>query len=236
MPIFRYRGNILGPGVPENEPPKRGLSKFFFVFYRDFFNLAKLSMLFALFCLPVFTIPAAITAMCKITFKMACNKPYFLRVDFWETFKTEFWRSLVYGWLLIVGIALCVACIYASVIQVNDFAFLYVPLVVSSIVVVLLIMTSFYLFVMFAAIDLPAKQALKNAVLLSLSYQPYNIAALGIIAALSYLVIYLLPVSVVLLPLFLFAFMNYIATFCASSGLEKYVICSGDKKTARQVV
>jgi uncharacterized membrane protein YesL len=43
-----------GPGVPKDAPPKPGLIVFFEIFFRKFWHLVKLNMLFFLFNLPAF--------------------------------------------------------------------------------------------------------------------------------------------------------------------------------------
>jgi len=224
MPLIRYRGDEPGPGVPEDAAPKEGAALFFDILYRDFFNLVKLSLLLTLFCLPIITIPPAITAASKIAFKMSRYEHFFLWQDFWETFKKEFTRSLGLGWLLIAGIILTITSSYFSVLQVKTNSFLYIPLVISSISAALLMMTGFYLFPMISSIDISLKSVLKNAVLLALLHQPYNLLTMLIIAGLSYLILYLFPFSAITLPLFFFGFFCFLMTFCAASGIKKYVL------------
>ena len=223
MPIFRFRDKP-GKGVDENAPPKTGLALFFDVLFRNFFDFMKLSLLFTLFCIPVITIPAALTAMSKIAFLMSRDQHYFLWMDFRDTFKKEFVSSTLIGWLYFAALALSGASTYTSAIQAENNNFLYVPLLIGSVSFILLVMTGFYIFPLLAAIDLTPSQAAKNAFLLAILYQPYNFVTLIIFAVLVFLLVIFTPFTLILWPLFFFMFLSFMTTFCANAGITKYVL------------
>ena len=223
MPIFRFRDKP-GKGVPEDAPPKTGLALFFDALFRNFFDFIKLSLLFTLFCLPVITIPAAMTALSKIAFLMSRDEHYFLWMDFRDAFKKEFVHSTILGWLYFAALGLTAASTYVSATQAENNVFLYVPLVLASVAFILLLLTGFYIFPMLAAIDLTPVQAAKNAFLLAILYQPYNILTLILVVVINYLLLNFLPFSLILWPLFFFMFLCFLTTFCANAGISKYVL------------
>lgn len=100
-----------GPGIPKDAPPKKGLRLFFDVLTREFFELVKLNLLYLLFCIPIVTIPAATTALCRITLTMIRDQNHFLWNDFFTAFKREFKWSTLFGLPLLLLTALCNAAL-----------------------------------------------------------------------------------------------------------------------------
>lgn len=224
MNFFRYTGNDPGSGSRRPDPPPRGLPRFFFILFYQFFNLAKLSLIFTLFCLPLLTIPAALTAMSKVSYLIVHDEIVSLWADFIETFRKEIWRSTLWGWLLLAGIGITASSAFVAWSQMQTIPFMLLSMLASAACALLLVIAGFYLFIMLAIIDLPGWQILKNAFLLAILYQPFNLAALGVIGALLYPVIRYLPLTIIFLPLLFFALLNFIAVFCASSGIKRFVL------------
>ena len=62
------------PGIAKDAPQKKGFARYFEILWREFFPLIKLNLLFIISCLPIVTIPAALTAMNRITVTMVRDR------------------------------------------------------------------------------------------------------------------------------------------------------------------
>lgn len=212
-----------GKGIPKDAPKKRGLALFFSILGREFWNLVKLNLLFVLSCLPVITIPAAITAMSRITLAMCEDSPYFLREDYWAVFKREFGRALGMGAIYAAWIALSVisGLMYLSAAEGQSFYWVLVAVCLLSLL--LAVMSAFFTFPMLARVQLSFGDILRNALILSGGQLQYNLPTAILLGA-AYLgainyVLFLIPIFL----LIFFSLTNFIATFCAYPGLKSYV-------------
>lgn len=224
MGFFKDRYSRPGPGIPKDAPKKKGLALFFEILVREAFELIKLNLLFLLFCVPVVTIPAAITAMSRVTGKMVRDENHYLWEDFWGTFKKEFVPATLGGWLLLIVIVLSVVGILFYSGGVSMSGIFMLPLVVTVAVGLVTLMASFYFFPMLALVDLPLKQLLKNALLLSVVCPLPNLLAAVIFILSMYFMIGLLFFAVPIILFLVCALLNFICTFAAYGGLCKFVI------------
>jgi len=206
--------------IDVNAPPKQGLALFFSVLRNEFWELIKLNLVFIIFCLPAVTIPAAITAMSKITIKMLMDQPVYVFSEFLSSFKAEWKRATIVG---AIYFPLLAATLYGQYIYLNimENFILYAASIFLSII---LITAGFYIFPMIAVLDTDLKGVLKNAVLLVFIRAPHNVLALIAAAALALFVLVFFPLSSLLVILILFSLTNLITTFCAYTGIKKFVI------------
>ena len=82
------------PDLERSAIRKRGFVGYMDMLWREFFELLKLNLLFVLSCVPIITIPAALTAMHRITSVMVRDENHFLWPDYWKAFRRDFWKSL----------------------------------------------------------------------------------------------------------------------------------------------
>lgn len=224
MGIFSSNYNRPGPGIPKNAPQKKGIALFFEIFFREFFELIKLNLLFFLFCIPIITIPAACTAMSKLTVTMVRDQNHFLWTDFWAAFKADFGKSLGAGALIFFGIGAGAFGTWFYSKLISSSIFFYLPLGLSVLIVLVLTIMGFYVFPMLALVDLPLKKIIRNAFLLTFVCFHYNLLTVAIVGVLSFLAFGFFPLTLPLFPIFWFAPVNFITTFCAYYGIRKYVI------------
>lgn len=212
-----------GHGIEKDTPPKKGLALFFSILGREFWSLIKLNLLFVVTCLPVVTIPAAITAMSRITLAMCEDKPYFLREDYWDVFRREFGRSLGMGAIFAAWGALSVVSgtMYLSATDSAGYYWILVALCILS--ALLCAMSALSAFPMLARVSLSFGDILRNSVILAVAQPQYNLPAVLLtgamwFAAVNYM-LYLIPLFVLLF----FSLTNLIATFAAYPGLKNHV-------------
>jgi len=205
--------------IDKDTPPKQGLALFFDVFSREFWELCKLNLIFVLFSLPIVTIPAATTAMCKVTMFMLLDKPIFVFSDFLSAFKAEWKRSTLVG---IVYFPLLLGTMFGLYFYLNT---MEVMLFFASLVAfIILTVSGFYLFPMLAALDIGMKGVLTNSLLLVFMRLPQNIVALLAIGFISLCILAAFPVSIIIVLVISIAISNLISTFCAYTGFKKFVI------------
>lgn len=133
---------------------------------REFVSLLTLNLIFIVSCIPIVTIPAAITSMSRITGMMVQDQNYYLWGDYWKTFKREFLRSLAGG--LIFGIAL-VLFLFAGLVYYSMFGRSTLFVIIAGFtacLVILVYMASVYYWTMTAFVNLTVKQLLKNSLIM----------------------------------------------------------------------
>ena len=149
-------------------------SKFMEIFGR-ITDLILLNLLFLLTCLPIFTIGAATTALYDVCFRLMREECSGILKAYFRAFKDNF-RQGTLIWLLL-ALILCPALFYFYVLFSLDsllryLGFLFVILALLS------AMTASYVFPWISQFENTTAQALKNALILSLSRLPRTICVL----------------------------------------------------------
>ena len=132
------------------------------VFLRELVNLISLNLIFLVTCIPVITIPAAVTAMNRITGTIVQDQNYFLWPDYWKTFRQKFGRALQGG--LVFGLV-TLLFVVAGVVYYLMFGKSLLFILILAVVVCFLIviyMTSTYYWTTLAFTDLPFSVLLKR--------------------------------------------------------------------------
>ena len=213
-----------GKGVDKNGPQKKRFFHFFELYFRKFWKLITLNMLYVLFCIPIVTIGPATAAMTYILKNYTMERPVFLWSEFWEAFKKNwkqgFLMGLIDAVLFIVSIVSC-RFYYASV-ETNSF--FYVPLVLVLSLTFVALLASMYMFIMIPILDMKFKPMLKNALLLSVLGIKTNILTALFVAALSILMFLFFPITLLVALVLFFSTVWFIMTFNSFQYVEKYII------------
>ena len=222
------------PGIAKDAPKKKGFALFGEIIWREFWSLLMLNLLFIVSCIPIVTIPAAITAMNRITVTMVRDKNFFLLGDYWKAFKRDFGKSFLGG--LILGIALVLFGIstwfYYMLSQTNGTLFL----ILAGCSLCLLLTAYFvcvYFFPMLAMVDLKLKPLLINSCVLSYSCIKRTLPAALISLGLLLACIGLLPYSMIYIAVILFSLNSLISNFFIVKVIEEHVL--GIKEPALEV-
>ena len=192
------------PDLERSAIRKRGFVGYMDMLWREFFELLKLNLLFVLSCVPIITIPAALTAMHRITSVMVRDENHFLWPDYWKAFRRDFWKSLGGGAAIAAVMALFVlsTVFYYNLMQVNKVFVLLAGF--AACVVLLTLCVSFYFFPMLAMVDLPLG-ALLFVLLIGLG-------------------VGLLPYSFIFAALIMFSFVASITTYLTYPAIEARVM------------
>jgi len=216
---------ILSEPAPKEDfikPPSQGIRRLFDVVRRDFLKIVLLNLLFLLFCIPLFTIPAAVTAMSKVTMTMFKNPCYYLWEEFITAFKKEFWKATLAGILYYGAISLVLVAFKVYENMALNTPLLYIAVAFSAVCLLLLIFSGFYLFPTIANLNISLFASIKNSVSLAVLCPLRNSVTLVSILVLCLVLENVLPMSLLLVLLIVPAIFNLITTYCASKGIEKY--------------
>ncbi len=139
-------------------------------------DLVGLNLLAILFCIPIITIGASITAVYGCIFRIQEKREGYLTKDFWKLFKECFRSSTI---IYLVGVAV-VAMLYLDyqIFATDSRLDILQVLVVAGGILVAEIFT--YAFPMECYFENSLKATVKNALLLGISNIPYTLLMLGI--------------------------------------------------------
>ena len=139
-------------------------------------DLVGLNLLAILFCIPIITIGASITAVYGCIFRIQEKREGYLTKDFWKLFKECFRSSTI---IYLVGVAV-VAMLYLDyqIFATDSRLDILQVLVVAGGILVAEIFT--YAFPMESYFENSLKATIKNALLLGISNIPYTLLMLGI--------------------------------------------------------
>ena len=206
----------------EDEKLEFGWKNLFVTLWREIFTLMRANIFFLLFCLPVVTVPPALTALHGICVDAILGKKCAVFQTYLQTVRDQFLPS--WGLFLVLGVVEVVSVI-ASVFyfRLGGWVFGLLGLLAAAIGVIgLLMIPSAY--TMLARVDLSLGKVLKNALLLSFLNLKFGIcggvltAALAIIQLLFWL--YLIPL---ILAIGL-ALIVYFAVYFSLYGLQTFVL------------
>lgn len=214
-----------GKGVRKNELPKSRFVHFFELFFRKFWKLVQVNLLYILFCIPMVTIGPATAGLIYVLRNMANEQPIFLFSDFWDAFKNNWKQSFVYSLLIAACAVLITIATSFYFANVGDYIWMYLPIAFSLFMGLMLILMSFYAMLMIVTLDLPLRSILKNAAILAILCLKANLFTLLSIAALIVVSYGFFPFLGALLSLFLTpALCGFIICYNSYPGIKKYAI------------
>ncbi len=224
MRLFAARSIPEHREIDKNAPPKTGAALFFDVFGREWWELAKLNLMIVIFSLPLITIPATIVAAMRITTTMIRDENHYLWRDFWETFRAEFVRASLLGWVTMAGAALGVAAVVMYGRAIGDEPLLATAAVISAFGTLLVVLIGSHIATMLVLTDLATIQIIKNACLLAVVWFIPGLVGVFVCAAIWILHIVAYPISVFIPATFGFSFCVFVMTFQSQRALMKYVV------------
>lgn len=221
-----------GKGVNKDEPQKPRFLFFWELYFRKFWKLIQLNLLFLAFSLLIVTIGPATAGMTYVLRSMANEQPVFLFSDFWDGFKNNLKQSLIYSVICVVGIIVITTSwrFYHANLDVSPF--MYIPLGLCVMLALLFIFVSFYAFLMIVTIDLPLSAILKNCMILSIVCLKTNLITLFFVALILFAVYLFLPISSLLIVLLIPSTIGFIISFNCFKEIKKYIIDPFNNKQA----
>ncbi len=213
-----------GRGVDKNAPEKKRIFFFFELYFRKFWKLVTLNLIFVLFCIPVVTIGPAIAAMSKVLRDFANEKPVFLWSDFVEAFKKNWKQGLIMSIIDAVAFVLIVVSFMFYSHQAATNMIFYIPLFLVVLIAFLGIMLNYYIFLMIPTLDMKLKDMLRNAFLLSILGIKTNLCTLFFTLVFTFACCYFFVFSLLIGIVLYFATYGFIVVFNSYQYIEKYII------------
>ena len=207
MGLFSINYNKPGPGVSKDAPVKKPFFRFWEVYFRKFFDLIKLNMLFAiptavtivlvfafgffisginqslsfLGYLPFVLLSPFVAGLTFVCRNYAREEHAFILSDFWDAVKNNWKQFLINGLICYVFYMLMSVAISFYSTQVQQNSLLYVPLVVCLVLAFLFICAQFYIPVMILTFDLSLSKIYKNALIFAIIGLWRNLMLIAII-------------------------------------------------------
>lgn len=195
----RYRRE--GAGLPA---PESGWSRVGLMAVTHFWKLIRANLLFVLFSLPIVTLPAALTALDRVCVVIYRKGNIFLWEEFWKEFKRSLGRTILPG--LGFGLLLYGGYFFMSLgngnLQAGFVAVIFWSLGILMAAVAIIL--GEYFFVLVAVLDIDNPGAFKNALILWLARPSSGLITLGLVLALIFASLALLPGVTPFLVLLLF--------------------------------
>ncbi|MDE6035669.1 MAG: DUF624 domain-containing protein [Ruminococcus sp.] len=191
MSIFSNDFENRGSGIAKNAPKNKGIRLFFEIFFRKFWKLIELNMLYFVFFIPIFLILASLSfinnavlskvcailslmlfvvcigpataGMMKVQRNFVLEKHSFIVSDFFKGFRNNFKKAVAVGFVD----CFIILSVYASFIVYPVLAerskFMYVPMVITLSLALVIAIMNFYIYLMMIATNLSFKNLIKNS-------------------------------------------------------------------------
>ncbi len=168
-----------GKGVDKGGPEKKRFFVFWDLYFRKFWKLIQLNLIFLLFSLPIITIGPAYVAMCRVMKDMVNERGVFLFSDFFDAFKSNFKQSIGF-WLIDLAVAflLSVSIPFYYEQAATDNILMWVMFGVSGCIAIMWVLVNCYMFCMIPILDMKLFPMMRNAFLLSIVGLKSNVVTL----------------------------------------------------------
>ncbi len=222
--IYNYRKT--GSGVQKGGPQKKPFFLFWEIFGAKFWKFFQINLIYFAFCIPIVTFGPATAAMTQCMRKFTIGEPIFVWNEFWTAFRKNFRQGLFMGSvdiILIVLLAFNVNFYYSALMNASDMQ-TKILLATSLAMGFFVVMMHFYIYPQIVALNLTLPKIIKNSFILMIVGFKRSFAAFFAWLAIAALMVLGFPYSVIAMPLIPFAWMNFIATFCAYPVIQQHII------------
>ncbi len=178
MGLFTPNYMKEGKGVRKDEPPKKGIMRFFEIIARDSGDIVKLNIFFIISCIPIITIGPALVAMNTVMLKRVRNIPCYVFHEYKQAFKENFVKGLLAGLFtfFVQGLMSFALYFYWATYNSNGDIFYLILISVSLVASLVMIAASGYIFSTIGVVDLPLSKIIKNSFLLAIGFLPRTLA------------------------------------------------------------
>ena len=202
--------------------PNKGAARFFFLLTTHTTKLFYVNLLFLFFCLPVITIPAALSGMSRVCMLLVRDGTSFVWTDFITEFKTSFIKSMVVFLSSIVFLPSAYLCTYISrSVETGAGSFLLFVLAVLIFFWSLLMIC--YAFAMMSLCKLRTGEIIRNAISLIFLEPKADIFLILLVGGITIACMWLLPYSIPLV-LILFALLSLISGVIVYEPIKRRII------------
>ncbi len=209
--------------------PQSGIARYGFLLATYFGKLVSANLLFVVFSLPVFTLPAALTALNRVCVKLVREGNCLLWQEFWDEFRASLGASLLLGlpYAALLTVSYYLLSLGISNAE-NAFGVLFFALGACA----LLFCAAFgsWAFVLKAMLALPNRDIQKNARILSVLEIRRTLAVLGTEALAAFLMLALFPYSLALWAFLIPALGQFTIVSLMNSRIQERVVAPYEAK------
>ena len=209
---------------PDPDRKRTGIGLYFYRLWCHLGQLSSANLLFLLFSIPGVTIPASYTALCKVSVLIVRNEPVHVWEDFFGTFRSCFKASLGVGLATLSAPVLAFYAVPFYRTYCEDSLLFAVPLAVVVLVTVFQVLMGYYAYPMLSSVDMKAGTVIRNSALLALAKLPQNLLTLLIQAALWFVAILFLPLSLIAVVFILFSMVALATVSRVWETIDTYVV------------
>ncbi|MDE6781566.1 MAG: DUF624 domain-containing protein [Ruminococcus sp.] len=232
MSIFSNDFESRGAGIDLSAPRKKGIRLFFEIFFRKFWKLIEVNMLYFVFFIPVFLILASLAfikntavsrvcagislilfvvcigpataGMTKVMRNFILEKHSFIVNDFFRAFRTNFKKASIVGFVdcLIILSVYASFIVYPMLVKQTGTMLMYIPMVITFSLAIVVAMMNYYIFLMMIATNLSFTSLVKNSFALAFVALKQNVISF-IITAVTAVGMFFLYWNLSFRPLFL---------------------------------
>ena len=154
-------------------------------FISKIFDLVILNLIFIFSCIPVFTVGASLCALNYVSLKMVRNEDPYIWKNFWKSFRQNFKQGTLV-WILTLLVCTFLGMDF-YIINSQDTTMFAVIRVLLWIICVILLSMFLYVFPIISHFVCSTRQAIKNALLMSIGHLPYTAVLLLVCGGIVYL-------------------------------------------------
>lgn len=156
--MWKHLWKKEGAGRPA---PRSGIKGYLYPIYTYYWQMLFLNLCFCLACIPVVTIPIALTALNRVYIKLCLDGVVLFREEFLSECRSSFKKSLLAGSLY--GILLFVCYYLLSLSYSGTDLWSMFTGIMGLILFIFTVVTGAYTFILIAVQELPVRVLLKNA-------------------------------------------------------------------------
>ncbi|MBQ9383525.1 MAG: YesL family protein [Ruminiclostridium sp.] len=222
--LYNYRKT--GSGVEKGKPKKKSFFLFWEIFGAKFWKFFQINLIYVLCCIPIVTFGPATAAMTQLMRKFVIGEPIFVWHEFKTAFKKNWKQGLFMGSIDIILLVLMVFDLNFYVGAIENGSDLSAKLLpaISLAVGFIVLMMHFYIYPQIVALDLRLPQIIKNSFILMIVGFKRSFAGFFAWVLIVTLIVLGYPYTMLVLPFLPFAWLNFIATFCAYPVIQKHII------------
>lgn len=208
-----------GAGRPA---PRSGIKGYLYLIYTYYWQMLFLNLCFCLACIPIVTIPIALTALNRVYIKLCRDGVVLFWEEFWGECRSNRKKPLAAGFLYGVLLFVCYYLLSLSGGALDLWGML--TGIAGLLVFILAVITGAYTFILLAVQELPLKVLFKNARFLAALCPGQSAVILALVVA--FFAVALIEPLIFLLVFLLggFSILQYSICWIALSPLLKYVL------------
>jgi len=225
-----------GRGVSKGIDTRPRIIVFFDIFFRKFWKLVVINLMYIIFCIPLITIGPATAGITKILRNYAREEHAFVWADFWETFKQNFGQALAVFVLDIIAFILIFFDGYIYMMIAGNPWLRIISLAVIMITATIILFMNYYIFPMMVTFKLTFKQLIKNAFIFAWVGFWRNLLITLILASYTiFAVIYFMSFGPIFVLLLYFSLSSLIINFGVYPLIKRHMIDGYDPNTGEKI-